>query len=78
MGFQSNFLFQNISNVFSAPQEVLDILQNFQPISEAKAKPIQRDHLPFLVLADDREKVEQGLDVRLALLGVAFAAGGVL
>ena len=25
MGFQSNFLFQNISNVFSAPQEVLDI-----------------------------------------------------
>ena len=38
MGFQSNFLFQNISNVFSAPQEVLDILQNFQPISEAKAK----------------------------------------
>ena len=41
MGFQSNFLFQNISNVFSAPQEVLDILQNFQPISEAKAKPIQ-------------------------------------
>ena len=41
MGFQSNFLFQNISNVFSAPQEVLDILQNFQPVSEAKAKPIQ-------------------------------------
>lgn len=41
MGFQSNFLFQNISNVFSAPQEVLDILQNFQSISEAKAKPIQ-------------------------------------
>ena len=39
---------------------------------------IQRDHLPFLVLADDREKVEQGLDVRLALLGVALAAGGVL
>ena len=39
---------------------------------------IQRDHLPFLVLADDREEVEQILDVRLALLGVAFAAGGVL
>lgn len=40
MGFQSNFLFQNIGNVFSAPQEVLDILENFQPISEAKVKPI--------------------------------------
>ena len=31
MGFQSNFLFQNISNVFSAPQEVLDtMLRNGQ------------------------------------------------
>ena len=39
---------------------------------------IQRDHLPFLVLADDREEVEQILDVRLALLGVALTAGGVL
>ena len=39
---------------------------------------IQRDHLPFLVLTDDREEVEQILDVRLALLGVALAAGGVL
>ena len=39
---------------------------------------IQRDHLSFLVLADDREEVEQILDVRLALLGVALAAGGVL
>ena len=39
---------------------------------------IQRDHLPFLVLADDREEVEQILDVRLALLCVALAAGGVL
>lgn len=41
MGFQSNFLFQNIGNVFSAPQEVLDILENFQPIRESKAKPIE-------------------------------------
>ena len=41
MGFQSNFLFQNISNVFNAPQEVLDIIENFQPISEAKAKPVE-------------------------------------
>ena len=39
---------------------------------------IQRDHLPFLILADDREEVEQILNVRLALLGVALAAGGVL
>lgn len=39
-GFQSNFLFQNIANVFNAPQEVLDIIGSFQPIHETKAKPI--------------------------------------
>ena len=39
---------------------------------------IQRDHLPFLVLAQNREEVEQILDVCLALLGVALAAGGIL
>ena len=39
---------------------------------------IQRDHLSFLVLADDREEVEQILDVCLARLGIALAAGGVL
>ena len=39
---------------------------------------IQRYHLSFLVLTNDREEVEQILDVRLALLGVALAAGSVL
>ncbi len=33
-GFMSNFLFQNISNIFNAPQEVIEIIQNFQPVSE--------------------------------------------
>ena len=28
-GFMSNFLFQNINNVFSAPKEVLDIIEQF-------------------------------------------------
>lgn len=31
-GFMSDFLFQNISNIFRAPQEVLDIVQKFDPI----------------------------------------------
>jgi len=33
-GFMSNFLFQNIGNIFNAPQEVLDIIQKFEPVNE--------------------------------------------
>lgn len=33
-GFMSDFLFQNISNVFKAPQEVIDIIKNFTPVAE--------------------------------------------
>lgn len=33
-GFMSNFLFQNIGNIFNAPKEVIDILQKFEPIKE--------------------------------------------
>ena len=37
-GFMSNFLFQNISNVFSAPKEVLDIIEKFEAIEEPARK----------------------------------------
>lgn len=33
-GFMSNFLFQNIGNIFNAPKEVLDIIQKFEPVAE--------------------------------------------
>lgn len=33
-GFMSNFLFQNIGNIFSAPREVLDIIEKFEAIDE--------------------------------------------
>ncbi|MCR5203264.1 MAG: DEAD/DEAH box helicase family protein [Lachnospiraceae bacterium] len=33
-GFMSNFLFQNISNVFSAPKEVIDIIEQFEAVKE--------------------------------------------
>lgn len=35
-GFMSNYLFQNISNIFGAPQEVIDIISNFTPVQEPK------------------------------------------
>lgn len=37
-GFMSNFLFQNINNVFSAPKEVIDIISSFEAVGESKPK----------------------------------------
>lgn len=37
-GFTSNFLFQNISNIFGAPKEVIDIITSFEPVDEPKSK----------------------------------------
>lgn len=37
-GFMSNFLFQNISNIFGAPKEVIDIITSFEPVDEPKSK----------------------------------------
>lgn len=39
-GFMSNYLFQNISGIFGAPQEVIDIITQFTPMEEAKPKDI--------------------------------------
>lgn len=39
-GFMSNFLFQNISQVFGAPAVVLDILEKFEPIQEPNNKKV--------------------------------------
>ena len=43
MGFQSNFLFQNISNVFSAPRGVLDVRTSSPSKSQGKAHQITPD-----------------------------------
>ncbi|SHL49100.1 Superfamily II DNA or RNA helicase [Fibrobacter sp. UWEL] len=37
-GFMSNFLFQNISNIFSAPKEIVDLINQFEPVDEPKSK----------------------------------------
>lgn len=38
-GFMNNFLFQNIANIFSAPDAVRDIIEKLEPAQEQKAKP---------------------------------------
>ena len=53
-GFMSNFLFQNVGNIFNAPKEVLDILQKFEPIKEPVG--IKEDTKEELNL-DDEENV---------------------
>lgn len=42
-GFISNFLFQNIANIFNAPQEIIDIIQNLEPVSEKDVFPSQEE-----------------------------------
>jgi len=37
-GFMSDYLFQNISNVFHAPQAVLDMITSFEPVKEPSKK----------------------------------------
>ena len=45
-GFMSNFLFQNIGNIFNAPQEVIEIVKKFEPLKEpVPIKPETKDDL---------------------------------
>lgn len=55
-GFMSNFLFQNISQVFSAPKAVMDILNNLDAVKENKPKTeIPEQAREKLALNDDGE-----------------------
>lgn len=42
-GFMSNFLFQNVSGIFSAPKEVIDILNQLPEYKEGKKKDLDYD-----------------------------------
>ena len=42
-GFMSDFLFQNISNIFHAPVEILDLINSLEAVKEPKAKLAQVD-----------------------------------
>ena len=54
-GFMSNFLFQNISNIFSAPQVAVDIIKQFEPVKEpVPVTPTTKEDLSI----NDKEDVE--------------------
>ena len=55
-GFMSNFLFQNISQVFGAPQAVMDIISSMEPVEEPKGKVnFSEEVKEELALNDDGE-----------------------
>lgn len=57
-GFMSNFLFQNIGNIFNAPQAVIDIITTFEPVSEGDSVNVSKE---------EREKVtvDENGDIKL-------------
>jgi len=57
-GFMSNFLFQNISNVFSAPKEVMDIIEQFEAVAEPSAKVNLTDEVKESLSLNDEGEVE--------------------
>lgn len=59
-GFMSNYLFQNIGGIFSAPQEVMDIISQFTPVQEPKAKglPLTPDTKDELNINPETGEVE--------------------
>ena len=61
-GFMSDFLFQNISHVFHAPQEVIDIITSFTPVQEpSKKADITPDMSETLSLDENGEvSLEEG------------------
>lgn len=55
-GFMSDFLFQNISNVFRAPAQVIEIIQNFEPYKAPNEDMgVHRDTADELNLNDEGE-----------------------
>ncbi len=52
-GFMSNFLFQNISIVFGAPNIVRDIINKFTPVNEPKRTKLSNEDTDAVNLDDD-------------------------
>ena len=57
-GFMSNFLFQNINNIFSAPKEVIDLIQQFEAIEEPAGKINLTQEIKEELSLNDNNEVE--------------------
>ncbi len=52
-GFMSNFLFQNISNIFGAPRAVMEIMEKIAPSDEGSKKKQTETHIPDIPMDDE-------------------------
>lgn len=57
-GFMSNFLFQNISNVFNAPSEVIEMIKKFTPIEETPSNLNMNTHTGKELSLNDKGEVD--------------------
>lgn len=71
-GFMSNYLFQNISQVFSAPQAVMDILSNLEPVDEAKGKVNFSEEVKDDLSLNDEGKVDLPEDIIIGVTNDVF------
>lgn len=56
-GFMSNFLFQNISNIFSAPKEIIEIIEQFEAVDEPSGKVTFSEEVKEELSLDDNGEV---------------------
>ncbi len=56
-GFMSNFLFQNISNIFSAPKEIIEIIQQFEAVDEPTGNVTLSDEVREELSLDENGEV---------------------
>lgn len=54
-GFMSNFIFQNVFNIFNAPQEVINIIQTLEPVSEGELIDVSKSTRDSLSINDNGE-----------------------
>ena len=63
----SNYLFQNISNIFGAPQAVVDIITKFTPVDEPKKQEVKKEDLDRVHVDENGDvKVDEGYVIGLA------------
>jgi len=66
-GFMSNFLFQNINMVFGAPREVMEIIEQFDAVSDPKSKVNLSEEVKKDLSLDEEGNVSISDDVVIGL-----------
>ena len=71
-GFMSNFLFQNISQVFGAPQVVMDIISGLEPANEPKGKVNFSEEVKNDLSLNDEGEVDVPDDIIIGVTNDVF------